>query len=60
MTYKCGCGFEASDKRGIVAHMLTWHNSGFQEGDPELVALSNEMALHPQVKGFRDFVRGGG
>ena len=58
MVYKCGCGFDAANKREIAAHHLVWHNSEFQEGDPELVQLSKELKETAEVKNFRSFVRG--
>jgi len=59
MTYKCGCNWEGSTKRELVAHSLTWHNSEFLEGDPELVALSKEMSKNTKLLEFREFLKGG-
>lgn len=59
MAYRCSnCNVDFEKKERLVAHNLLVHNSEFEEGDPEFVALSNKLKDDPAYKAARDFSLG--
>lgn len=59
MAYKCGnCNVDFEKKERLVAHNLTVHQCEFEEGDPEMVEISNRLKEDPDYQAARRFGSG--
>lgn len=56
---RCGnCNIDLPSKRALVVHNALVHDCSFEDGDPELIALSAEVQATPEAQSLKKLFKG--